>query len=49
MKTVSGYLVKRGRTFYAEWTVNGKRFRQTTHRTTKTEAKTELALSLIHI
>lgn len=43
MKTVSGYLVKRGRTFYAEWTVNGKRFRQTTHKTTKTEAKTELA------
>jgi integrase len=43
MKTVKGYLVKRGKTYYAEWTIGGKRFRQTTHKTAKNDAKDELA------
>jgi integrase len=42
MKTVKGYLIKRGKTYYAEWTIGGKRFRQTTHQTSKEEARTEL-------
>ncbi len=43
MKTVKGYLVKRGKTFYAQWQFQGKRYAQTTHKTDKGEAKTELA------
>lgn len=43
MKTVKGYLVKRGGTYYAEWNIDGKRFRQSTKKTNKDDAKTELA------
>jgi hypothetical protein len=43
MKTRTGYLVNRGKTFYACWTVAGKKFRQSTHKTDRREAQTELA------
>lgn len=43
MKTRRGWLVKRGRTWYATWEVAGKRFQKTTHKTDKREATTELA------
>jgi len=43
MKTVKGYLVKRGKTYLAEWTIGGKRFRQSTRKTNKDDAKDELA------
>lgn len=43
MKLRKGYLVKRGRTFYAEWTVNGKKFRRSTGKTTVKEATPKLA------
>lgn len=42
MKTVKGYLVKRGKTYLAEWTIGGKRFRQSTKQTNKSEAKKAL-------
>ena len=43
MKTRSGYLIKRGGTFYAVWTISGKKYMKTTRRTTEREAKKELA------
>lgn len=43
MKTRTGYLIKRGRKYYAVWTVGGKKFMQTTGKTTEKEAKTRLA------
>lgn len=43
MKTRTGYLVKRGGTFYAVWTVAGKKYIKTTKKTTRKEAKGELA------
>jgi len=43
MKLRKGYLVKRGRTFYAEWTVNGKKFRRSTGETTEKKANSKLA------
>ena len=43
MKTRTGYLIKRGRTFYAVWTVDGKKYMKTTRKTNRREAKTELA------
>jgi len=39
MKTRTGYLVKRGDTFYACWTIGGKKFRQSTHKSDKREAQ----------
>jgi len=43
MKTRKGYLVKRGKTFYAMWTVGGKKFQQTTGCTIEDKAKVELS------
>lgn len=43
MKTRTGYLIKRGGTFYAAWTINGKKYTKTTRCTTEREAKKELA------
>ena len=43
MKTRTGYLLKRGKTFYACWAVAGKKFRQSTHTANRKQAKTELA------
>lgn len=43
MRTRSGWLVKRGKTFYACWEVNGKRFMKTTHQTTERKAQKELS------
>jgi len=43
MKTRKGYLVKRGRTYYAEWTISGKKYRQSTRQTDKDEACKELS------
>lgn len=43
MKTRRGWLVKRGRTFYATWEVNHKRFQRSTGCTTEKEALKVLA------
>jgi integrase len=43
MKTRTGYLLKRGKTFYACWAVAGKKFRQSTHTANRKQAKIELA------
>jgi integrase len=43
MKTRRGWLVKRGKTFYATWEINGKRFQRTTSQTDRRKAETELA------
>jgi integrase len=42
MKTRTGYLLKRGKTFYACWAVAGKKFRKSTHTANRKEAKAEL-------
>jgi integrase len=39
MRTRKGFLEKRGNTFHAVWTVNGKRFRKSTHCTTERKAQ----------
>ena len=38
MKTRKGYLIKRGKTYYAVWTVTGTKFCKTTKQTNKKEA-----------
>ncbi len=43
MKTRTGYLIKRGKTFYAVWTVSGKKFMKSTGETDRRKAKTRLA------
>ena len=43
MKTRKGFLIQRGRTFYAVFTVAGKRIVKTTGQTVKTDAQKELA------
>ena len=43
MKTRSGYLIRRGTTYHAVWTIAGKKFMKTTGKTDKKEAKAELA------
>jgi integrase len=43
MKTRKGYLVKRGKTYYAMWTVRGKKFQQSTGCTVEGKARTKLA------
>ena len=43
MKTRTGYLLKRGRVYYAAWTIGGKKFMKSTHKTDKRKAQTELA------
>ena len=43
MKTRTGYLIKRGGTYYAVWTVSGKKFCRTTKCSTERDAKKELA------
>ena len=43
MKTRKGYLLKRGETFYAVWTINGKKYMKTTRCSSEREAKKELA------
>jgi len=42
MKTRKGYLVKRGKIYYAMWTVGGKKFQQTTGCTDIDKARPEL-------
>jgi integrase len=44
MKTRTGYLIKRGRTFFAVWQVNGKKYTKTTKCTTERKARKALAL-----
>lgn len=43
MKTRTGYLVKRGKIYYACWTVAGKKFRKSTHTADRRKATAELA------
>jgi integrase len=43
MKRRTGYLVKRGHTYYATWFVNGKRFQQTTGLREKRKAEAKMA------
>jgi hypothetical protein len=43
MKTRTGYLLKRGSTFYACWAVAGTKFRKSTHTANRKEAKAALA------
>ncbi len=43
MKTRKGFLIQRGRTFYAVWTVGGQRFVKTTGQTNRRDAETRLA------
>ena len=43
MKTRTGYLLKRGKTFYACWAVAGTKFRKSTHTANRKEAKAALA------
>jgi integrase len=43
MKTRKGYLVKRGKTYHAMWTVNGKKFMQSTRCTVESKARKELS------
>ena len=43
MKTRRGWLVKRGKTFYATWEVSGKRFQKTTGEHDRRKAETRLA------
>ena len=38
MKTRTGYLIKRGKNYYAMWTIGGKKFSQTTGKSDKKEA-----------
>ena len=42
MKTRTGYLLRRGKTFYACWAVAGKKFRKSTHTANRKEAQAEL-------
>lgn len=42
MKKRTGFLIRRGKVFYAAWTVAGKRFIQTTGKRDRREAETEL-------
>jgi len=42
MKKRTGFLVKRGATYYARWNVNGKAFQQSTGKKDKRQAQTEL-------
>ena len=42
MKTRKGYLIKRGKTYSAVWTINGRKFMKTTHETDRDEAKKKL-------
>ena len=43
MKTRKGYLIRRGKTYYAVWTISGKKFCKTTKQTDKKEAVKELS------
>ncbi len=43
MKTRKGYLIQRGRTYYAVWQVAGKKFMKTTRQSDRKEAVKELA------
>ena len=43
MKTRKGYLIRRGKTFYAVWTVAGRKFMKTTGQTNAKDAQKELA------
>jgi integrase len=43
MKTRKGYLIRRGKTFYAVWTVAGQKFTVTTRQTNRRDAETRLA------
>ena len=43
MKTRTGCLVKRGKTFYVQWKIEGKTFRETTGKTNRRDAETERA------
>lgn len=42
MRKRTGYLIRRGRIYYATWKVSGKRFMQTTGKRDRREAETEL-------
>jgi len=42
VKTRTGYLIRRGKVFYAVWTVAGKKFMQSTGKRDRREAETEL-------
>ena len=42
MRKRTGYLVRRGRVFYAVWTVGGKKFMRTTGHSERRKAETEL-------
>lgn len=42
MRKRTGYLIRRGKVFYATWKVGGKRFMQTTGKRDRREAETEL-------
>ena len=42
MKTRTGYLIKRNKTYYACWTVNGKKFMKTTKEMEWKKANAEL-------
>ena len=42
MRKRTGYLIKRGKVFYAVWTVGGKKFMQTTKQRDRRDAETEL-------
>ena len=42
MRKRTGYLIRRGKTFYAVWNVTGKKFTQTTGKQDRREAETEL-------
>ncbi|MCX6992107.1 MAG: site-specific integrase [Kiritimatiellaeota bacterium] len=42
MRKRTGYLIRRGKVFYAVWTVTGKKFMQTTGKRDRREAETEL-------
>jgi integrase len=43
MKTRKGFLIRRGKTFYAVWTIGGKRFVKTTGQTNRRDAETRLS------
>ena len=43
MKRRTGFLVKRGNTYFATWYVNGKRFQQTTGKKNKKDAESRMA------
>ena len=44
MKTRKGYLILRNKTYYACWTVAGKKFMKTTGKTVRRDAETRLAV-----